>query len=177
MQNLTTVCMFFLFLIKNKEWERKQSHLRSLRGYRLGLVHLQTETVQELWCCRCQPKKVQAQTRQERLSHRAFCNPASLLLSLHKQARKEIIWSNTCFLLIKKKKSKTWERREELKPVLLKKKRKIKAGLPLTQSPPLIMVSLLSLSFDISSNPASRGFTINTCSWANYLNDLYFLIW
>ena len=63
-----------------------------------------------------------------------------------------------------KKKSKTWERREELKPVLLKKKRKIKAGLPLTQSPPLIMVSLLSLSFDISSNPASRGFTINTCS-------------
>lgn len=58
----------------------------------------------------------------------------------------EIIWSNTCFVLIKKKKSKKWERKEELKSVLLKKKRKIKAGLPLTQSPPLIMISLLSLS-------------------------------
>ena len=57
----------------------------------------------------------------------------------------EIIWSNTYFVLIKKKKkSKKWERKKELKYVLLKKRIKIKAGLPLTQSPPLIMISLLS---------------------------------
>lgn len=100
----------------------------------------------------------------------------SLLLSSHKQARKgqEIIWSNTCFLLIKKESPKNGkEGRNSSLFVLLKKKRKIKAGLPWIQSPPLIMISLLSLSYDISSNPASSGFTINTCSWANYLNDLY----
>lgn len=77
------------------------------------------------------------------------------------------------FFADQKRKSKKWERREELKSVALKKKRKIKAGLPWIQSPPLIMISLLSLSYDISSNPASSGFTVNTCSWANYLNDLY----
>ena len=53
--------LYILFIFDKKQRMRKQA-IRSciLRGYRLGLVHLQTETVQELWCCRCQPKKVQA---------------------------------------------------------------------------------------------------------------------
>ena len=101
---------------------------------------------------------------------------AVTITQTHKQENdkkeQEIIWSNTCFVLIKKKKSPKMGKEEGTQVCFIKKENKNQSRSsfdPISSS----NYDLLALSYDISSNPASRGLTINIWSWANYLNDLY----
>ena len=90
---------------------------------------------------------------------------AVTITQTHKQENdkkeQEIIWSNTYFVLIKKKKKVQKMGKEEGTQVcFIKKENKNQSRSsfdPISSS----NYDLLALSYDISSNPASRGLTIN----------------